>query len=118
MTPNAAAGKDDREPSFIAPRAAEHVNELAQPSRRRSLFERMTGVARREPGESAPASRVPVEPRLQGSVAQRTEPAAAKAMPENPPARAQSEPQPQKAKPASPEEEILEIPAFLRRQAN
>ncbi|MGH6620547.1 MAG: cell division protein FtsZ [Alphaproteobacteria bacterium] len=119
MTPNTAAGKDDREPSFIAPRSAEHVNDLGQPSRRRSLFERMTGVSRREPGEAAPAaSREPVEPRLQGNMPPRAEPPAAKAMPENPPARVQPEPAPQKAKQATSEEEVLEIPAFLRRQAN
>ena len=109
-----------REPSFIAPRAAEHVNDLGQPSRRRSLFERMTGVARREPGEAAaPApAREPVEPRLHGNPPPRVESPAARAMPENPPARAQPEPAPQKAKQASSEEEVLEIPAFLRRQAN
>jgi cell division protein FtsZ len=119
MTPNAAAGKDDREPSFIAPRAAEHVNDLGQPSRRRSLFERMTGVARREPGEAAPApAREPVEPRLRGNPPARAESQPARTMPENPPARVQPEPAPQKAKQASSEEEVLEIPAFLRRQAN
>jgi len=121
MTANTAAGKDDREPSIISARSAEHVNDLAQPSRRRSLFERMTGVSRtREPGGDAgmSAPREPVEPRLHSAVPQRTEPPAPKAAPENPPARIQPESAPQNAGQSSPEEEVLEIPAFLRRQAN
>jgi cell division protein FtsZ len=121
MTPSTAAGKEEREPSIISGRSAEHVNDLGQPSRRRSLFERMTGVSRtREPGaETAmPAPREPVEPRLHGSVAPRAELPAQKAQTENPPARVQPETVPQNAAPISAEEEVLEIPAFLRRQAN
>ena len=102
-------------------RSAEHVNDLAQPSRRRSLFERMTGVSRsREPqgdaGSAAP--REPVEPRLHNPAATRAEPPAPKAPAENPPARVQPETASQKPGQPSSEEEVLEIPAFLRRQAN
>jgi len=121
MTPTGAAGKEDREPPIVAARPAEHVNELGQPSRRRSLFERMTGVSRpREPGaERGPAlPREPIEPRLHGSAAPRAETAAQKATAENPPARAQQEHPPQKAAQPTSEEEVLDIPAFLRRQAN
>ena len=121
MTAGTAAGKEDREPSIISARSAEHVNDLAQPSRRRSLFERMTGVSRtREPGSETglSAPREPVEPRLHGAVPQRTEPPAPKAAPENPPARVQPESVQQNAGQSSAEEEVLEIPAFLRRQAN
>jgi cell division protein FtsZ len=121
MTASTAAGMDEREPSIISTRSAEHVNDLAQPSRRRSLFERMTGVSRtREPGsDTGPsAPREPVEPRLHSAVPTRAEPPAPKTAPENPPARVQPENAPQNAGQASSEEEVLEIPAFLRRQAN
>jgi len=109
------------EPPIVAARPGEHVNDLGQPSRRRSLFERMTGVSRpREPGsERGPAMpREPIEPRLHGNAAPRAETAAQKAIAENPPARAQQEHAPPKAAQPPSEEEVLDIPAFLRRQAN
>ena len=121
MTPTGAAGKEDREPPIVAARPGEHVNDLGQPSRRRSLFERMTGVSRpREPGaERGPGvPREPIEPRLHGNAAPRAETAAQKATAENPPARAQQEHAPPKAAQPTSEEEVLDIPAFLRRQAN
>jgi cell division protein FtsZ len=122
MTPNTAAGKEDREPSILSARSGEHVNELGQPARRRSLFERMTGVSRpRDPeGEpTATAPRGPVEPRLHNTAPQRAEPVTPRATAENPPARTQPDTAGKAAEPSpSPEEEVLEIPAFLRRQAN
>jgi cell division protein FtsZ len=122
MTPTGAAGKEDREPSIVAARPGEHVNDLEQPSRRRSLFERMTGVSRpREPGAERDPTvpREPIEPRLHGNAAPRAETAAQKVIAENPPARAQQQEHapPKAAQPPS-EEEVLDIPAFLRRQAN
>ncbi len=121
MTPNAAAGSEEREPSIMTPRSGEHVNELGQPTRRRSLFERMTGVSRGRDSDGdgiARSQREALEPRLHNTPAH-TENPAPKAAPENPPARTQAESaeKPAESKP-SPEEEVLEIPAFLRRQAN
>jgi len=121
MTPNAAAGTEEREPSIMTPRSGEHVNELGLPTRRRSLFERMTGVSRGRDSEGdgiARSQREALEPRLHNAPAQAENPAP-KAAPENPPARTQAESaeKPAENKP-SPEEEVLEIPAFLRRQAN
>jgi cell division protein FtsZ len=123
MTPATAAGKEDREPAILsASRSGEHVSELAQPARRRSLFERMTGVSRPRDtdGEGTPRSgREQVEPRLGSTAPARNEPTAPKTAPENPPARIQPESSAKPEEPAaSPEEEVLEIPAFLRRQAN
>lgn len=123
MTPAAAAGKEEREPSIISSaRSGEHVGELAQPARRRSLFERMTGVSRPKDTDGdnpARSGRQPVEPRLNSAGPARTEAPAQKAAPENPPARTQPESGNISPEPApSPEEEVLEIPAFLRRQAN
>jgi len=124
MTPATAAGKEEREPPILsASRTGEHVSELAQPARRRSLFERMTGVSRPRDTDSESASRSggreQVEPRLGGAAPSRSESAAAKPAPENPPARIQPESGAKPAEPAaSSEEEVLEIPAFLRRQAN
>jgi cell division protein FtsZ len=120
-TPSAAAGSEEREPSIMSPRAGEHVNELGHPPRRRSLFERMTGVSRgreSENGGLARSQREALEPRLHNTPAHGENPAP-KAAPENPPARAQADSaeKPAESKP-SPEEEVLEIPAFLRRQAN
>jgi cell division protein FtsZ len=62
--------------------------------------------------------REPIEPRLHGNAAPRAETAAQKATAENPPARAQQEHAPPKAAQPTSEEEVLDIPAFLRRQAN
>jgi cell division protein FtsZ len=105
----------------MSPRSGEHVNELEQPARRRSLFERMTGVSRTRETEgnaSARPQRESLEPRLR-SAAPRAETTAPKAAPENPAAQAQPESTEKPADPApSTEEEVLEIPAFLRRQAN
>ena len=93
MTPNAAAGSEEREPSIMTPRSGEHVNELGQPTRRRSLFERMTGVSRGRDSEGdgiARSQREALEPRLHNTPAH-TENPAPKAAPENPPARTQAE---------------------------
>jgi cell division protein FtsZ len=121
MTPSAAAGSEEREPSIMTPRSGEHVNELGQPARRRSLFERMTGVSRTRDAENdgtGRSQREALEPRLHGTPKPAENPAP-KAAPENPPARVQSESAEKQAENSpSPEEEVLEIPAFLRRQAN
>ena len=101
-----------------------------EPVRRRSLFERMTGVARTREPETIP----PVAPRIDIETAPEPEirisepkpqpapqPVRAETppMPENPPAQAtpalDAAP---KEEPKSSEEEVLDIPAFLRRQAN
>ena len=121
MTPAAASGSEEREPSILAPRSAEHVNELGQPARRRSLFERMTGVSRTRDSDGDGGSRSQreaLEPRLHNAPS-RAETPVQKTAPENPPARTQPEAAEKAAEPApSAEEEVLEIPAFLRRQAN
>jgi cell division protein FtsZ len=121
MTPTGTGESEEREPSIMSPRSGEHVNELEQPARRRSLFERMTGVSRTRETEgnaSARPQRESLEPRLR-SAAPRAETTAPKAAPENPAAQAQPESTEKPADPApSTEEEVLEIPAFLRRQAN
>jgi len=104
---------------------------LSQPSRRRSLFERMTGVSRTADmnmrSTTAPQPKVQTEPQLQTrptpAAPPLTNPAAPSETPppvaENPPAQVQADDandEPEKA--ASSEEEVLDIPAFLRRQAN
>jgi cell division protein FtsZ len=86
-------------PDAFAAAAMENGGRLPQKPKGRgpSLFERVTGVARRSPGEAEPASRAapaaPAQPRL-GALdpADRLRP--------------------------SKEEDVLDIPAFLRRQAN
>jgi cell division protein FtsZ len=81
----------------------------------------MTGVSRtREPenGGAGRDHREALEPRLHNTPKPAESPAP-KAAPENPPARVQTEStEKQSEKASSPEEEVLEIPAFLRRQAN
>ena len=112
-----------------APRSAgEQLDDaLSQPSRRRSLFERMTGVSRTADmnmrSTSAPQAKVQTEPQLQTrptpAAPPPAEPAAPSVTPENPPAQVKSDEangEPEKA--SSTEEEVLDIPAFLRRQAN
>lgn len=100
---------------------------LSQPSRRRSLFERMTGVSRTADmnlrSTTASQPRVQTEPQLQTrptpAAPPLTEPAAPSVTPENPPAQVQKDEasdEPEKA--STTEEEVLDIPAFLRRQAN
>ena len=101
-----------------------------EPVRRRSLFERMTGVARtREPDTIQPAApridiETPPEPEIRISEPKpqpapqpvRTE---TPPKPENPPAQASpTQEEAPKQEPKSAEEEVLDIPAFLRRQAN
>jgi cell division protein FtsZ len=100
---------------------------LSQPSRRRSLFERMTGVSRTADMDlrstTASQPRVQTEPQLQTrptpAAPPLTEPPAPSVTPENPPAQVQKDEasdEPEKA--STTEEEVLDIPAFLRRQAN
>ncbi len=101
-----------------------------EPVRRRSLFERMTGVARtREPEDIQPAAPrididVPAEPEIRLSEPKPQPPAQplrvdAAPKPENPPAQADpAQDAAPKEAPKSSEEEVLDIPAFLRRQAN
>jgi cell division protein FtsZ len=117
-----------------------HVSDLydagsagGEPVRRRSLFERMTGVARTREPESVQ----PTAPRLDIETAREPEirisepkpqpapqPLRAETppKPENPPAQASPAPEAAaaapKEEPKSSEEEVLDIPAFLRRQAN
>ncbi len=104
---------------------------LSQPSRRRSLFERMTGVSRTADmnmrSTAAAQPKVQTEPHLQTRPSPAAPPLTETAAPsetpspapENPPAQVQTDDakdEPEKA--ASSEEEVLDIPAFLRRQAN
>ena len=86
--------------TFAAPSAAQPVQDApeAQVRRRLSLFERVTGIGRGRRDEPAPA---PQPPQQHAGV------------------RPVAEPAPQPMKPASAgDDEHLDIPAFLRRQAN
>jgi cell division protein FtsZ len=83
------------------------VEPLKRRNRGPSLFERMTGAGRRKPEAAvapAPAANR-AEPRLT-------------ATPEVAPIKAEAEAKRGETQAARPEEDLLEIPAFLRRQAN
>ena len=106
-------------PEPFAEAAVANAGAAPQPPRKKargpSLFERMTGVGRRAEVETTPAAPAPqasgirVEPMLE---ARQAAPRPAEARkPETAPVQAERlAPQP--------EEDLLEIPAFLRRQAN
>ena len=105
---------DASEPEPFAAAAMENARSEAQKERRRpSLFERMTGA-----GKSAAATKTPTatpEPKETAAVTPMPKPAPAPVteQPEVPAAEADDRFQLSQA-----EEEMLDIPAFLRRQAN
>lgn len=100
---------------------ADMVNRPAEPKKKASLFDRITGVARRAEAEQAPALRQ-AEPQF---TRQPIQPAAPVAVP----AATVRVEQPRQADlgltasaerttPTRPQDDLLDIPAFLRRQAN
>ena len=122
-------GGDTEAPVGSVPTPTESLSELGldQPSRRRSLFERMTGVGRgreedlRSPAVSGTRQPVPPRPQTQPETAPQRAPQRAPAKPEADAAPASTTEEPQAVENAttpSAEEEVLDIPAFLRRQAN
>ena len=139
------ARTERRDASFIPPRAAEPAirrePRLAEPvvrqpaaaetakARRPSLLERMTGVARVRLGVAA-AEPAPPAPPAQPRPQLRAEPASRPSAPPAAPQPAAPAPVPARApqlaglesadRPAQPrqDEDLLDIPAFLRRQAN
>ncbi len=130
--PTSPATGDDSGSGTASRSAGDQLDDaLSQPSRRRSLFERMTGVSRTADmnmrSTTAPQPKVQTEPQLQTrptpAAPPLTEPAAPSTTPppasENPPAQVQSDDASDESdKAPSSEEEVLDIPAFLRRQAN
>jgi cell division protein FtsZ len=102
---------------------ADMVNKPAEPKKKTSLFDRITGVARRAEAEPAPVMRQ-AEPQFTRQV----QPAAPAAQPVAPAATVRVEPPRQadlgltasveRATPTRPQDDLLDIPAFLRRQAN
>ena len=97
---------------FVAPTAA--LPEPAPKKRGGSLFERVTGIGRRimdggEPEQQSPS----------GSPAPaRQQPAPVRQAPAGAPQQRPAEPMDRPTKMSHAEEEMLDIPAFLRRQAN
>lgn len=100
--------------------AGEHAS---KPKEKQSLFSRVTGLGLNHTAKAAPAK--PSEPSLIRS--ERTAPTAAPATQQPAPAQmqrpaaapqSQSQPMEKDLAPSKAEEEMLEIPAFLRRQAN
>jgi len=102
-----------KSPEPFAEAALANAGPVEAPKRRNrgpSLFERMTGVSRRKPeGETPPAAVPRAEPRL----AAKAEAAKVEAEVK----RAEPAPSADRSAPRA-EEDLLEIPAFLRRQAN
>ncbi|MGF7208363.1 cell division protein FtsZ [Skermanella aerolata] len=99
---------------FIAPTAA--LPDPAPKKRGSSLFERVTGIGRRimeggEPEQQQPRQAPQPQPQGQQAAPVRQAPAGA-------PQQRQSEPMDRPTKMSHAEEEMLDIPAFLRRQAN
>jgi len=105
-------------PEPFAEAAVANAGATPQPPRKKargpSLFERMTGVGRRAEPEAVPAqapqAAMRVEPMLE------SRPAAPRPTPEV--RKADPAPQPAERLAPQPEDDLLEIPAFLRRQAN
>jgi cell division protein FtsZ len=112
-------------PLAAQPRIEESLTPQAEKKRAYSLFERVTGAARR--AENGPAPQTPSQPVM------RTSPTLGGLMPATPPAGRPQQlestlmaaPQPRlgidtppRPKVSRPEDDLLEIPAFLRRQAN
>ena len=97
---------------FVAPTAA--VPEPAPKKRGSSLFERVTGIGRRimEGGEPEQQARQAPQPQAQQPAPARQAPAGA------PQQQRPAEQLDRPAKMSHAEEEMLDIPAFLRRQAN
>lgn len=97
---------------------ADMVNKPAEPKKKASLFDRITGVARRAEAEPAPMLRQ-AEPQFTRQPVQPAAPAAATVRVEPP---RQSDlgltATAERTTPTRPQDDLLDIPAFLRRQAN
>ncbi|MEK9969709.1 MAG: hypothetical protein VW600_11280, partial [Ferrovibrio sp.] len=99
---------------------ADMVNKPAEPKKKTSLFDRITGVARRAEAEPAPLTRQ-AEPQFTRQVQPAAPPVASGAT-----VRVEQPRQadlgltasPERATPTRPQDDLLDIPAFLRRQAN
>ena len=119
VQPRAAAQAADRPADRTVRPAAPPPLDQAGGRKATSLFQRMTGVGRTRPQAPEPA-----EPRLTGS--QATRPVATLRDATIKPAPAPHPEQPRldgidpqdRVRPSQPEEDLLDIPAFLRRQAN
>ncbi len=119
MRPVAPARRDD---AFIPPRAAEGAPRTGQPTperfvppapqpEKRGFFNKLFGGSSPQPAPAAPRMPAPA-PQQAPQFHSQARPAAPAPQP-----AAQTEPAP-RAKAAPSEEEMLDIPAFLRRQAN
>ncbi|WP_374299384.1 cell division protein FtsZ [Ferrovibrio sp.] len=113
---------------------ADMVNKPAEPKKKASLFDRITGAARGRAADAEPAPMRQAEPqftRVQAPAAQA--PVSQASAPQAPAAPAatvtRTEPAPRQADlglittaerpvPSRPQDDLLDIPAFLRRQAN
>lgn len=99
---------------------ADMVNRPAEPKKKTSLFDRITGVARRAEAEPAPLTRQ-AEPQFTRQAAPAAPPMASGAT-----VRVEAPRQAdlgllataERAAPTRPQDDLLDIPAFLRRQAN
>ncbi len=100
---------------------ADMVNKPAEPKKKASLFDRITGVARRAEAEPAPAMRQ-AEPQFTRQAAAPVAPVAAPAatVRVDPPRQADLglTATAERTTPTRPQDDLLDIPAFLRRQAN
>ncbi|WP_341913144.1 cell division protein FtsZ [Ferrovibrio terrae] len=115
------AGEALRQPDPFA--EADMVNKPVEPKKKTSLFDRITGAARRAEAEPAPLTRQ-AEPQF----TRQAPPAAPVAPPMASAATVRVEPPRQadlglvasaeRAVPTRPQDDLLDIPAFLRRQAN
>jgi cell division protein FtsZ len=113
-------------PLAAQPRIEESSSPVAEKKRAYSLFERVTGAARR--AENTPAPQTPPQPAMRTSptLGGGLMPAAAPAVrPQQLESSFITAPQPRlgidappRPKISKPEDDLLEIPAFLRRQAN
>lgn len=113
-----------RQPNPFA--EADMVNKPAEPKKKASLFDRITGVARGRAGDAEPAPARQAEPqftRVQAPAA----PAPAQQAPAATVTRTEQAPRQadlglittaERPVPSRPQDDLLDIPAFLRRQAN
>ena len=114
MPAQTMAGETLRQPDPFA--EADMVNRPAEPKKKTSLFDRITGAARRAEAEPAPLSRQ-AEPQFTRQAA----PAAPVATVRVEAPRQADLGLPaatERAAPTRPQDDLLDIPAFLRRQAN
>jgi len=100
---------------------ADMVNKPAEPKKKASLFDRITGAARRAEAEPAPMQRQ-AEPQFTRQPAAPVAPVAAPAatVRVDPPRQADLglTATAERTTPTRPQDDLLDIPAFLRRQAN